>query len=543
MNTDLAQKSIESGLRNPQLMAAALALSEDRLSDAEPLLRAHLKAQPMDVAAIRLMAELAARIGRLKDSEALLRRALELAPSFGAARANLATVLYKQNRFAEAVTELDAVLADGGDNPAQESLKAAALGRIGGYDEAVDLYKQLTVRFPAHAKLWMSFGHMLKTVGDQEGSIAAYRNAVEIEPTLGEVYWSLANLKTVRFEDVDVAAMEAALTAQDLAHEDRFHLHFALGKAYEERQLHETAFDHYARGNALRSAELEYDPADVTAHVDKVIAQFTPEFVAGQAGPGHDAADPIFILGMPRAGSTLVEQILASHSMVEGTMELPDMPAIAMRAGSEFGGGPAGWVDAVAEMSPEKLVALGAEFIERTRIQRKTDKPFFIDKLPNNWAYTGLIHLILPNAKIIDARRHPLDCCFSNFRQHFAKGQAFSYDLGHMGQYYADYVRAMAHFDALLPGRVHRVIHEAMLDDPETEIRALLTYLGLPFENACLNFHENKRAVRTASSEQVRRPINREGVDQWKSYEAHLAPLKDALRDLWNLYPAVDAVQ
>ncbi len=537
MSTDLAQKSIESGLRNPQLMAAALALAEDRLSDAEPLLRAHLKQKPTDVAAIRLMAELAARIGRLKDSEGLLRRALELAPSFGAARANLATVLYKQNRFADAVAELDAVLEAGGDNPAQESLKAAALGRIGGYDEAVGLYKQLTERFPAHAKLWMSYGHMLKTVGDQDGSVAAYRHALAVEPTLGEVYWSLANLKTVGFSDQDVAAMESALTTEGLAHEDRFHLHFALGKAFEERHSQEAAFEQYAKGNALRSAELEHDPAEVSEHVDKVIARFTPEFLAARSGQGHEAPDPIFILGMPRAGSTLIEQILASHSMVEGTMELPDIPAIAIREGREFGGGPAAWVEAVAAMAPERLAELGAEFIERTRIQRKTGKPFFIDKLPNNWAYTGLIHLILPNAKIIDARRHPLDCCFSNFRQHFARGQAFSYELAHMGQYYADYVRAMAHFDDVLPGRIHRVIHEAMLDDPETEIRALLYHLGLPFEDNCLNFHENKRAVRTASSEQVRRPINRDGVGQWQPYDTHLKPLKLALGDLWITYP------
>ena len=537
MTIDLAKASIESAFHNPQLMAAALALAEDRLSDAEPLLRAHLKAKPTDVAAIRLMAELAARVGRLKDSEALLRRALELAPGFGAARANLATVLYNQNRFADAVVELDAVLAGDGDNPAQESLKAAALGRIGGYEEAVGLYKQLTARFPDHAKLWMSYGHMLKTVGDQDASVAAYRKALEAQPTLGEVYWSLANLKTVRFSDDDVAAMETALATDGLGHEDRFHMHFALGKAFEERKSFGAAFKHYAKGNALRSAELEHVPAAVTAHVDKVISTFTPEFVRNHAGQGHTSSDPIFILGMPRAGSTLIEQILSCHSLVEGTMELPDIPAIAMREGREFGGGPDGWVAAVAAMTPERLAELGAEFIERTRIQRKSGKPFFIDKLPNNWIYTGLIHLILPNAKIIDARRHPLDCCFSNFRQHFARGQAFSYDLAHMGAYYADYVRAMAHFDAVLPGRVHRVIHEAMLDGPETEIRRLLDYLGLPFEEACLNFHENKRAVRTASSEQVRRPINREGVDQWKPYEAHLEPLKAALGGLWQTYP------
>lgn len=540
MTASLARNSIEAALRNPVLVDAALALSEDRLHDAEPLLRSHLRETPTDVAAIRMMAELAARVGRLKDSEALLRRVLELAPDFGAARANLATILYKQNRFPEALEQLDAVLAEEGDNPAQQNLKAATLGRIGGYDEAITLYKELTARFPDHAKLWMSYGHMLKTVGDQEGSIAAYRRALEAEPTLGEVYWSLANLKTFRFSDGDIAAMEAALATARLGLEDKFHLHFALGKASEERSEHEAAFGHYAKGNALRSKELEYDPDIITAQVNRVIDCFTPEFVAARAGQGHAAPDPIFIVGMPRAGSTLIEQILSSHSMVEGTMELPDIPAMALREGRGHDSGSAtGWIDAVAEMSVDQPETLGAEFIERTRIQRKTEKPFYIDKLPNNWTYLGFIRLILPNAKIIDARRHPLDCCFSNFRQHFAKGQAFSYDLEHMGLYYADYVRAMAHFDAMMPGYVHRVIHEELLDDPEAQIRKLLDYLGLPFEEACLAFHENKRAVRTASSEQVRRPINRDGVGQWRPYQAHLGPLKAALGNLWEIYPAI----
>lgn len=541
MTSNSARQSIEAALRNPNLIDAALALSEDRLHDAEPLLRGRLREAPTDVAAIRMMAELAARVGRLKDSEALLRRALELAPDFGAARANLATVLYKQNRFPEALEQLNAVLADEGDNPAQQNLKAATLGRIGGYEEAIGLYKELTARFPDHAKLWMSNGHMLKTVGDQDASIAAYRRALDVEPTLGEVWWSLANLKTVRFSDEDMAAMEAALRTEALGHEDEFHLHFALGKAKEERAAHEPAFAHYQKGNALRSTELRHDPAAISAQVDKVRATLSAEFFQAREGQGHDAPDPIFIIGMPRAGSTLIEQILSSHSMVEGTMELPDIPAMAMREARACEAADSGsdWIDAVANMAPADFDRLGAEFIERTRIQRKTDKPYFIDKLPNNWTYLGFIRLILPNAKIIDARRHPLDCCFSNYRQHFAKGQAFSYDLEHMGHYYADYVRAMAYFDAVLPGYVHRVIHEQMLDDTEEEIRKLLGYLGLPFEEACLNFHENKRAVRTASSEQVRRPINRDGVDQWKPYEAHLGPLKDALGNIWEIYPAI----
>jgi tetratricopeptide (TPR) repeat protein len=528
---------IKRGMRNPVLIEAALAINEDRLHDAEPLLRAHLKEDPLDVAAIRLMAQLAARIGRYKDSENLLRRALELAPGFTAARSNLANILYRQNRFEEAVETLNAVLAVESENVAGRNLKAAALGRIGDYEEALELYAELTIRFADNAKLWMSQGHLLKTVGRQDESVAAYRHALAVEPTLGEVWWSLANLKTVKFDDADIAAMQAALATPAISDEDRFHLDFALGKAFDDRREAEPAFAHYAAANQLRRQSLDYDPQVISDHVDAVINSFTVEFLASRKGQGHDAPDAIFILGMPRAGSTLIEQILSSHSAIEGTMELPDIPAIAIKEGR--GGGAAGWVDAVADMSSERLAELGAAYIERTRIQRKTNKPFFIDKLPNNWVYTGLIHLMMPNAKIIDARRHPLDCCFSNFRQHFAQGQAFSYGLADMGHYYADYVRAMAHIDAVLPGRVHRVIHEALVEEPEVQVRALLEYLDLPFEDACMQFHQNTRAVRTASSEQVRRPINRDGMDQWRPYEQHLGPLKDALGPLWQSYPAL----
>lgn len=532
---------IDAGLRNPDLIEAALAINEDRLHDAEPLLRAHLKRDPLDVAAIRLMAQLAARLGRYKDSEALLNRALELAPGFVVARSNLAMVQYRQNRFADAVETLSAVLGEGSADAGSQGLMAAALGRIGEYDEALDLYGQLTSRFPEHAKLWMSYGHLLKTVGRFDDSIAAYRKAIDAEPTLGEVWWSLANLKTYRFDDADRAAMLRALDQDSLSDDDRLHLHFALGKSEDDNGRHQSAFDHFDSANRIRRSQIDYDPAVTSKAVDAVITAFTPEFLSDRSRGGHGAPDPIFILGMPRAGSTLIEQILASHSAVEGTMELPDIPAIAMREGRDFAGPPtSAWVAAIGGFNAGRLAALGHEYLDRTRVQRKTDKPFFIDKLPNNWMYVGLIHLILPNAKIIDARRHPLDCCFSNFRQHFAKGQHFSYDLADMGHYYADYVRLMAHFDAVLPGRIHRVIHEQLLDEPETQIGALLDYLGLPFEEACLNFHQNDRAVRTASSEQVRRPLNRDGVGQWRPYEAMLEPLKTALGGLWQRYPDIE---
>lgn len=532
--------AVRAAARDPRMIAIAQALLANDLPAAEAGLRERLSAQPTDVAAIRMMAELAGRLGRYRDAENLLRRAIELAPAFTAAQANLATVLYKQNRFAEAGEVLEQVLAQDPANVSSRNLLAATLGRIGDYGEALAIYGELVQTFPDHAKLWMSYGHLLKTVGRLEDSIAAYRRALAAEPHLGEVWWSLANLKTVTFDDADIAAMEAALAAE-VSDEDAFHLHFTLGKAFGDRKSAETSFRHYAAGNAMRSRELAYDPDTTTRQVDRVIEILTHEFLAERHGVGDPAPDPVFILGLPRAGSTLLEQILASHSAVEGTMELPDIPAIAMReakvwAGAAAGGDPRDWPGAVAAMAPQRFAALGAEFLERTRVQRKTGRPFYIDKLPNNWSYAGLIHLILPNAKIIDARRNPMDCCFSNFRQHFAKGQAFTYALGHIGRYYADYVRAMDHYDRVLPGRIHRVIHERLLDDPEGEVRAMLAYLGLPFEEACLAFHRNTRAVRTASSEQVRRPINRDGVDQWEPYAQWLGPLRDALGDLVETY-------
>lgn len=527
--------AIRAAAHDPAMIAIAGALMANDLPAAEAGLRSRLTAQPTDVAAIRMMAELAGRIGRYKDAENLLRRAIDLAPAFTAARANLAIVLYKQNRFAEAGEVLEQVMAQDPANASSRNLLAATLGRTGDYDEALAIYAELTEAFPDHAKLWMSYGHMLKTVGRQEDSIAAYRRALAVEPHLGEVWWSLANLKTVSFSDDDIAAMEAALAA-DIPSEDAFHLHFAMGKAWGDRKDAASSFRHYAAGNDLRSRELGYDPEATTRQVDRMIEVLTPDFLAARRGVGDPSPDPVFILGLPRAGSTLLEQILSSHSAIEGTMELPDIPAIAMREAKAACGDPRDWPGAVAGMAPQRLADLGAEFLERTRVQRKTAKPFYIDKLPNNWAYAGLICLILPNAKIIDARRNPLDCCFSNFRQHFAKGQGFSYSLDHIGRYYADYVRAMDHYDRVLPGRIHRVIHERLLDDPASEVRAMLGYLGLPFEEACMEFHRNTRAVRTASSEQVRRPINRDGMGQWEPYEAWLGPLRAALGDLVTTY-------
>ena len=535
-------EAIAASVRDPRLIQAGAALVSGELAVAERLLRPHLKEKPTDVAAIRMMAELAARLGRLKDAENLLRRALELAPAFAPARSNLATILYRQGRPAEAIGVLDSLLGADPDNPAHQNLKAASLGRIGSYEEALGIYEQVLARFAGQPKIWMSYGHVLKTVGRRDEAITAYRRALAIAPALGEVWWSLANLKTVTLGPEDVAAMEGALGLENLGEEDRFHLHFALGKALEDAGEAERAFGHYAEGNRLRRALVEHDADEVSQQVRRAEALFTHAFFAARAGQGCPAPDPIFILGMPRAGSTLIEQILASHPAVEGTMELPDIPAIAKRlSGRKLRGDPSLYPECLAELDSGALAALGEEYLERTRIQRKTDRPFFIDKMPNNWAHVGLIHLILPNARIVDARRHPLACCFSNFKQHFARGQAFAYDQAELGRYYADCVRLMAHFDRVLPGRVHRVVYERMVEEPEAEVRRLLDHLGLPFDPACLAFHENARPVRTASSEQVRRPINREGIDQWRPYEPWLGPLKEVLGPVLESYPAAPA--
>jgi tetratricopeptide (TPR) repeat protein len=516
---------------HPRLVEAAIAMGENRLDIAERLLKPHLKEDPFDVRAMRMLAELAARIGRLQDSEALLRRAVELAPGWTAAKANLALVLGRTGRPSEALVLLDEIFADEPDRVGHWNLKAATLGRLGDFEEAIRLYEGVLAKAPRQPKVWMSYGHMLKTVGRLEEGIAAYRKAIEIKPTLGEAWWSLANLKTVRFDEADVAAMVEARGSPNLADDDRFHLDFALGKAMHDSGRFDEAFAYYSEANAIRRSHHPFNARDLKRLVDKSIETFGPELLASAGG--CEAADPIFIVGMPRSGSTLVEQILSSHGLVEGTSELPDLPAVVRELGN--------YPQSAAAMSADERRAAGEAYLKRASVHRRTDRPFFIDKLPNNWMFVPFIQLILPNAKIIDARRHPLGCCMSNYRQHFARGQDFAYDLADLGSYYSDYVRLMDHVDRAAPGRVHRVIYERMVEDTEAEVRALLAYCGLDFEPACLAFHETERAVRTPSSEQVRRPIYREATDEWRAYEAHLGPLKDVLGPVLDSYPEAPA--
>ena len=531
-------RGVRASVGDPALVQAAKALCDNDLRVAEHTLRAVLKARPTDVAAIRMLAETAMRLGRYDDAENLLARCVELAPGFIAARHNYATVLYRQNRSEAAIAQIDRLLADDPHSPGYRNLKAAALAKIGEYDQAIELYGGVLQDQPGQAKVWMSYGHALKTVGRQAEAIKAYRRCVAIAPQFGEAWWSLANLKTVRFDDADILAMEMELRRADLGEEDRFHLEFALGKAREDRADYEASFGHYLRGNALRRESLGYEASEITGQVERAKAVLTPELFAARAGQGCPAPDPIFVVGLPRSGSTLVEQILASHSAVEGTQELPDIIALVRRLGGKARrASESRYPEVLAELSAEDLAALGQEYLDRAQVHRKLGRPLFIDKMPNNWTHVGLIQLILPNAKIIDARRHPLGCCFSGFKQHFARGQGFTYDLTDIGRYYGDYVALMAHFDAILPGRVHRVIYERMVADPEGQTRALLDHCGLPFEDACLRFYDNDRAVRTASSEQVRQPIFTDAADHWRNYEPWLGPLKAALGPVLDAYP------
>jgi len=526
--------------RDPKLMDLALALTENRIPDAEAGLREHLKRHPTDVLAIRMLAEVAARIGRNHDAETLLARCVQLAPGFRMARQNYAMVLHRQNKWTEALAEVHQLLEDEPSNPGLRNLKAAVLSRTGDYDESIALYRSVLRDYPRQPKVWMSLGHALKTANHNAEAIEAYRRCIELAPHLGEVWWSLANLKTFRFTAQEVAAMRAQLERDDLTNDDRLHFHFSLGKAFEDERDYAPSFDHYAKGNALRRKLIRYDAAENAAHVARSKRLFTREFFAERAGAGCAAPDPIFIVGLPRAGSTLVEQILASHSLVEGTQELPDITMMArMVAGRTSRAEGGAYPRALEKYGRDELRALGERYLQQTRIQRKTSRPFFIDKMPNNFAHMGMIQLILPNAKVIDARRHPLGCCFSCFKQHFARGQAFTYDLDELGRYYADYVELMAHFDQVLPGRVHRVLYEDMVEDTEAEVRRLLEYCGLPFEEGVLRFHENQRAVRTASSEQVRQPIFREGLDQWRNFEPWLEPLQVSLGRVLECYPAI----
>ncbi len=514
-------------LHDPQLKAAADALTAEAPERAEAQLAAYLAARPDDVAALQLMGETLGQLHRYADAEVVLGHALALDPAFDGARFTLAGVLFQQQKAFEAVAHLHRLLSRDGRDPAYRNLLAACLSLVGDLEEVDRLYRELLAEYPEQPRIWLNHGHALRTVGRFEAAVEAYRRCIALSPGLGDAYWSLANLKLAAFSDAEVAAIGEQLGRPDLPEGDRLHLHYALGKALEDRRDYAGSFGHYAAGAALQRERVRYAADRTTHEVRKACALFTPAFFAARSGTGVQAPDPIFVVGLPRSGSTLVEQILASHPDVEGTMELPDIGLIARTlTGTQGAGDP---LDVLLTLDPGQFTRLGERYLEATRVHRKLGRPRFIDKMPNNFQHAGLIHLILPRARIIDVRRHPLGAGFSVFKQHFAQGQSFSYDLGDLGRYYRDYVELMAHFDRVLPGRVHRVIYEDVVEDTEGEVRRLLDHCGLAFDPACLRFYDNPRAVKTVSSEQVRRPIFREGLEQWRRYESWLGPLKAAL--------------
>jgi tetratricopeptide (TPR) repeat protein len=513
-------------LDDPQLREAATQIARNQIGQAERILRPYLQEKPEHPVAMRMLAEVAARIHRHADAEDLLVRALNQAPHYSAARFDFASLLYRQNKLDETLAAVDALLGQEPDRVEYEMLRAACLSRLGRTEEARGIYEALLARHAGDASLWILYGHALRTLGQQQESVAAYRRAIDIAPTKGLAWFSLANLKTVRLDEKDVDRMLAALAGDGLADEDRIQLHFALGTATEALGHNREAFAHYLEGNRAVRSNLDYDPRKIAGYVDRSVALFDRAFFEARGGFGLEDTTPIFIFGLPRSGSTLVEQMLASHPLIEGTAELPYIPQLSSSLEKP---GQSDALEGLVGLSAAQSRDLAARYLGRAGMHRRTDRPFFIDKNLANWLHVPLIRMMFPKAKLIDVRRHPLDCGLSNFRQYYPGGFPYTYSLEQFGLYYGDYVRLRRHWDAAAPGLVYRIVYEDLVDDPEAELRALLDYIGIPFDEGCLRFHENDRIVRTFSSEQVRRPINREAIERWRLFEDWLGPLKQAL--------------
>lgn len=523
--------------RKPRLQQIAVHLKNNRIELAERELAQHLARRPDDADAIMLKAQAVARRGDKRGAAQLFARCLELEPGLTAARFDYARLLVRLSKFSAALREVDRLLSGDGGNPLFRRLKAGILGTLGEDQESLAIWEQLAAEHPTRAESWLMYGHALRATGLQEKSIDAYRKAIELRPFYGVAYWSLANMKTVRFSDADIFAMHQQLQRPEIAADDRTNLLSSLGKAYEDLGAYDRSFEHYAKANAIMRLGIDYDWDDVAWRVSANKALFTREFLVNRTNAGCKAPDPIFVLGRPRSGSTLIEQILSSHSAIEGTAELPYIPALARRLEEcECRATGADYPAVLGHLEPSVLTAFGEEYLAETRAHRKLGRPFFIDKSPNNYFNLGMIFMILPNAKIIDARRHPAACCMSMFKQNFSNTNL---RLTELGRVYRDYVELMAHFDRVLPGRIHRVIYEDMVGNPEAEVRKLLQYLGLPYEESCLRFYETERTIRTPSSEQVRRPISGDAIDHWRHYESWLGPLVSSLGSALTDYPDV----
>lgn len=514
----------------PELLSVASFIQEGRIFKAEQLCRAFLQSNGHNVEAMRLLAEIGMKFNAYDEAEFLLESCKVLEPENVSAHFDYVKVLRKRQKFEQALAEASELRDKEPGNPEFEMLFANENLAVGNFDQAMLVYEALLGSMPNNPGINLTYGHALKTVGRQDDAISAYRRAYQSKPDCGDAYWSLANLKTYRFDDSEIAQMREREASPVTALDDQYHLCFALGKALEDRGKYKYSFDYYERGNRLKREELKYDPERLTKEMRLQRELVTPELLHRFSGAGCTARDPIFIVGLPRAGSTLLEQILASHSQVEGTMELPNIFALAHRLDRRrIVGEEPEYPANLGELGHDDVTRFGEEFIRETQVYRKEGTPFFIDKMPNNFRHIGLIHMILPNAKIIDARRGAMGCCFSGFKQLFAEGQEFTYGLEEIGHYYKDYVALMDHWDTVLPGRILRMTYEDVVADLETQVRRMLDFCALPFEESCINFHQTERAVRTASSEQVRQPIFSSGVDQWENFSSHLDPLRAIL--------------
>lgn len=511
-----------------KLSEATEHLRHGRTGECKQIAEALLASNADDVNALRLLAKVASEENRWPRAERLLQRVLSLAPDFHDARLDLATALKHLDRLDEALACAEDTIARAPRNPFAHYMHASLLAVCGRHDEALAAYQHAVKLRAFHPAAYVGMGHLLKTLGRTDEGIAAYRKAIEQRPNFGEVYWSLANLKTFRFTADEVADMERRLDEEPLDDDARVHFMFTLGKAYEDQKSFDRAFEYYAAAAAQQRTRISYDPVESEVMNERICKVFTAEFLSTVGQQHRDDPTPIFIVGLPRSGSTLIEQILASHSMVAGTAELPDVGRASASLAKMYPGET--YPEAALHLDADGWRKLGEMYLARTARHRH-GLPFFTDKMPNNFSAVGLIHMMLPGAKIIDARRHPLDSCFGTFKQHFAQGQTFSYDLDELGEFYLGYRRLMRHWHEVLPGRVLELRYEDMVADQETQTRRVLNYCGLPFEESCLRFYETERAVRTASSEQVRQPIYASSVNHWQNFREQLAPLIEILGD------------
>lgn len=505
-----------------ELLSINSMIFEKNWLKAERLCRHYLQTHPRDVEAIRLLAKIAQQLRIGDDAEFLLESAHILSPENPQVLYDYISTLHARQKYQLALVKAELLLSFDKTNPSFLSQYANQLQSVGRYAEAINVYDQVIAVLPDQAGAYLAKGHALKTKGDTELAIQSYEIAYQIQPDYGDAYWSLANLKTYQFSEAILESMKRLASIETIDNVDHYHICFALGKAFEDKQEYQNAFHYYQRGNSLKHDEVRYCQQDLEEEFEAQKRFFTADYFAHIDGSGCKVPDPIFIVGLPRAGSTLLEQIIASHSHVDGTMELPNILALASRLGGRRNAGePNRYPNVLGELATSQYRQFGEEFIQNTKVHR-AGAPYFIDKMPNNFRHIGLIKTILPNAKIIDARREPMACCFSGYKQLFAEGQEFSYSLDDIGHYYQRYISLMNHWQLVLPNQILLVQYENVVADLESQVRRILSYLELPFEQACLDFYSNKRAVKTASSEQVRQPINQSGIEQWKRFEPHL---------------------